>query len=151
MKRCQYMYTEYIMPSIVINDMPGPGGSRLPYWIQVQLSWFHQQDTERHADWKHTRLRLSATLSVSSTILQEKVLLSCLFIQAWQSVCLKWRQPQGSLNCVWIASGLAVIVDQILLKSAFGIGIASSHLVATELFPLQFKCHKIYPYYKLLN
>ena len=96
------------------------------------------KDTEKHADWKHSRLRLSATQSVSSTILQEKVFLSCLSIQAWQSVCLKWRQPQGSLNCVWIASDLAVIGDQILLKSAFGIGIASSHLVAVELFPLQF-------------
>jgi hypothetical protein len=39
---------------------------------------------------------------------------------------------------VWIALDLAVIGDQILLKSAFGIGIASSHLVAVELFPLQF-------------
>ena len=99
---------------------------------------FISKDTEKHADWKHTRLILSATLWVSSTILLEKVVLSSLFIQAWQSVSLMWRQPESSLNSMWITSGLAALIHRILLKSAFGIGIAFSHLVATELFPLQF-------------
>jgi hypothetical protein len=99
---------------------------------------FITKDTEKHADWKHTRLILSATLSVSSTILQEKVFLSYLFIQTWQRICLKWGKPQGSLKCAWIALTLAAVVNRMLLKSAGGIGIASSHLVATELFPLQF-------------
>ena len=100
---------------------------------------FISKDTEKHAHWKHTRLILSASLAVYSTLLhQEKVFLSCLFIQTWQSVRLNWGEPQGSLNCAWIASGLAAVVNQMLLKSAFGIGNASSHIVATELFPLQF-------------
>jgi hypothetical protein len=99
---------------------------------------FISKDTEKHADWKHTRLILSAALSVSSNILQEKAFLSYLFIQTCQRICLKWGKPQGSLNSAWVALIIPAIVNRMLLKSAFGIGNASSHLVATELFPLQF-------------